>query len=285
MSISIKNLTHIYHRGTPLEVAALSDVSLEIPGGSWTSIVGHTGSGKSTLAQHMNALLLPDMGEVVVDDLSVSSKKDLREIRRKVGLVFQYPEQQLFAETVKDELSFGPKNWGMTDNLDDLSEKVLDQVGLDRTYLDRSPFKLSGGEKRRVAIASVLAVSPSYLVLDEPTAGLDASGRGYLLKLLNKINNSGTAVVMVTHDLEIALEMSDRIIALQLGKVAHSGSPRDTVLYMSSNPVPGLLLPSIADLWVKLSKYGMEIPFSCDPSTMAKNIDEKRRGTKSEIFR
>ncbi len=254
----------------------MSDVSLEIPGGSWTSIVGHTGSGKSTLAQHMNALLLPDMGEVVVDDLSISSKKDLREIRRKVGLVFQYPEQQLFAETVRDELSFGPKNWGISDNLDDLSEKVLDQVGLDRTYLDRSPFKLSGGEKRRVAIASVLAVSPSYLVLDEPTAGLDASGRGHLLKLLNKINSSGTAIVMVTHDLEIALNMSDMIVALQLGKVVHSGSPRDTVLYMSSNPVPGLILPDIAELWFKLYISGLEIPFSCSPSEMAKAIDRER---------
>lgn len=276
MPISIRRLTHVYHRGTPLELAALDDVSLDIPDGSWTSIVGHTGSGKSTLAQHMNALLLPDVGEVVVDDLTVSSKKDLRKIRRKVGLVFQYPEQQLFAETVRDELSFGPKNWGATDDIEELCEKVLCQVGLDRTYLDRSPFKLSGGEKRRVAIASVLAVNPSYLVLDEPTAGLDASGRGHLLKLLNNINRSGTAIVMVTHDLEIALDMSDRIIALQLGKVVHSGSPRDTVLSMSSNPVPGLILPDIAELWFKLYKSGLKIPFSCDPLEMAKAIDRKR---------
>lgn len=279
MSISIKNLTHVYHVGTPLELVALKDVSMDILEGSWTSIVGHTGSGKSTLAQHMNALLLPDKGEVTVDGLSVSSKKDLREVRKKVGLVFQYPEQQLFAETVREELAFGPKNWKMSENMDDLAEEVLDQVGLDRTYLDRSPFKLSGGEKRRVAIASILAVKPSYLVLDEPTAGLDASGRKHLINLLNVINKNGTAIVMVTHDLEIALDLSDRVIALQLGEVVHSGSPEEATLYMSSNPIPGLILPDIARLWVKLSRAGMNIPFSCDPTAMAEAIVKKRRGT------
>lgn len=259
-------------------MTALRGITLDIPQGSWTSIVGHTGSGKSTLAQHMNALLLPHSGSLSVDDLSVSSKKDLREIRKRVGLVFQYPEQQLFAETVKEELSFGPKNWGMKENLDDLSESVLEQVGLDSTYMDRSPFKLSGGEKRRVAIASVLAVKPSYLVLDEPTAGLDASGRGHLLSLLKKVHRQGTAIIMVTHDLEIALELSDRIIALQLGEVVHSGRPDETSLYISSSPVPGLILPDVAKLWVQLSLKGMELPFSCDPTVLANSIEEKRKG-------
>lgn len=278
MSIFIENLIHVYHRGTPLEVTALQGISLEIPQGSWTSIVGHTGSGKSTLAQHMNALLLPLSGTLKVDGLSVSSKKDLREIRKKVGLVFQYPEQQLFAETVKEELSFGPKNWGMNENLDDLSESVLEQVGLDSTYMDRSPFKLSGGEKRRVAIASVLAVKPAYLVLDEPTAGLDASGRGHLLSLLRKVHHQGTGIIMVTHDLEIALELSDRIIALQLGEVVHSGTPEETSLYISSNPVPGLILPDMAKLWLQLFRAGMKIPFSCDPGVLANSIEGQMKG-------
>ncbi len=278
MSIFIENLIHVYHRGTPLEVTALQGISLEIPQGSWTSIVGHTGSGKSTLAQHMNALLLPHSGTLKVDGLSVSSKKDLREIRKKVGLVFQYPEQQLFAETVKEELSFGPKNWGMNENLDDLSKSVLEQVGLDSTYMDRSPFKLSGGEKRRVAIASVLAVKPAYLVLDEPTAGLDASGRGHLLSLLKKVHRQGTGIIMVTHDLEIALELSDRIIALQLGEVVHSGTPEETSLYISSNPVPGLILPDMAKLWLQLFRAGMKIPFSCDPWVLANSIEGQMKG-------
>ena len=278
MSIFIENLIHVYHRGTPLEVTALQGISLEIPQGSWTSIVGHTGSGKSTLAQHMNALLLPHSGTLKVDDLSVSSKKDLREIRKKVGLVFQYPEQQLFAETVREEISFGPKNWGIDENLDDLCETVLDHVGLDRSYLDRSPFKLSGGEKRRVAIASVLAVKPAYLVLDEPTAGLDASGRGHLLTLLKKVNRQGTGIIMVTHDLEIALELSDRIIALQLGEVVHSGTPEETSLYISSNPVPGLILPDMARLWLQLFRAGMKIPFSCDPGALASSIEGQMKG-------
>ena len=278
MSIFIENLIHVYHRGTPLEVTALQGISLEIPQGSWTSIVGHTGSGKSTLAQHMNALLLPHSGTLKVDDLSVSSKKDLREIRKKVGLVFQYPEQQLFAETVREEISFGPKNWGIDENLDGLCETVLDHVGLDRSYLDRSPFKLSGGEKRRVAIASVLAVKPAYLVLDEPTAGLDASGRGHLLTLLKKVNRQGTSIIMVTHDLEIALELSDRIIALQLGEVVHSGTPEETSLYISSNPVPGLILPDMARLWLQLFRAGMKIPFSCDPGALASSIEGQMKG-------
>ncbi|EFC91990.1 ABC transporter related protein [Dethiosulfovibrio peptidovorans DSM 11002] len=275
MSIEVNNLTHIYHRGTPLETVALRDISMEVPDGGWVSIVGHTGSGKSTLAQHLDALLLPDEGSVLVDGLSTDVKKDLRKIRRKVGLVFQYPEQQLFAETVREELSFGPKNWGEIDDIDRTLAEVMEQVGLDESYLERSPFKLSGGEKRRVAIASVLAVRPSYLVLDEPTAGLDASGRHRLVELLSRIHSDGTAVIMVTHDLEIALDLSDRIIALEKGTIACQGSPEEIVLSLESRPVSGLVLPDICKIWLGVKNRGMEIPFSCDPIYLADFIADR----------
>lgn len=280
MSISVENLVHLYHKGTPLQVSALNGVSMEIPQGSWISIVGHTGSGKSTLAQHMNALLLPDSGEVRVDGLSVRSKKDLRSIRRKVGLVFQYPEQQLFAETVSRELAFGPENWGMKIDRTFLMD-ILAQVGLSGDYLDRSPFKLSGGERRRVAIASVLAARPSYLVLDEPTAGLDAQGRRLLTDLLKRIHKSGTAIVMVTHDMDMAMELSQRIFVLQMGRVAYSGSPMEMALALDEKPIPGLVLPDIARLWVELRKRGMKIAFTASPAVMADRIRAKKRGSKA----
>ncbi len=280
MSISVENLSHVYHRGTPLEVPAVNGISMEIPDGGWISIVGHTGSGKSTLAQHMNALLLPDSGDIFVDGLSVRSKKDLREIRRKVGLVFQYPEQQLFAETVGEELSFGPENWGMEKDESFLKD-ILAQVGLDDGYLQRSPFKLSGGEKRRVAIASVLAVRPSYLVLDEPTAGLDAPGRRMLIDLLKRIHGDGTSIIMVTHDMDIAMELSDRIFALRMGEVAYSGTPMEMAVFLAATPIPGLILPDIGRLWVELGKKGMKIPFTSSPVIMADRIKAIKRGSSS----
>ena len=273
MSIKIEDLIHIYHKGTPLETKALDQISLEIPNSCWMSIVGHTGSGKSTLAQHFNALLMPDAGKIVVDGVEIGKdKKALREIRRTVGLVFQYPEQQLFAETVKEELLFGLKNWKIKGDLDELATSALDQVGLDPSYLERSPFKLSGGEKRRVAIASVLAVNPGYLVLDEPTAGLDAKGKELLLELLKHVHQNGKAVIMVTHDLEVALKMSDRIVAIEGGHLACQGTPDEVSRRLWKNPVKGLELPDIIRFWLKLEEEGIKVPFSWNLKTFTADI-------------
>lgn len=273
MSIQIEDLIHIYHRGTPLENRALDSISLEIPDGCWMSIVGHTGSGKSTLAQHLNALLMADSGRVIVNGVEIGKdKKALREIRRTVGLVFQYPEQQLFAETVREELLFGIKNWEIEGNREELVTDALKQVGLDPSYLDRSPFKLSGGEKRRVAIASVLAVKPDYLVFDEPTAGLDARGKELLLDLLKRVHQEGKAVIMVTHDLEIALKMSDTIVAIEGGHVVCNGSPDDLSRSLWRDPVKGLELPDIVRFWLKLEEKGMKVPFSWNLNKFTANI-------------
>ncbi|HRX25848.1 MAG TPA: ATP-binding cassette domain-containing protein, partial [Aminivibrio sp.] len=212
MSIIVSGLGHTYHPGTPLETHALRDISFEFPAGTWFSVVGHTGSGKSTLAQHLNGILLPMEGEIFIDGLEVKEKSpSLRDIRRKVGLVFQYPEQQLFAETVSDELAFAPRNWGVPEQ--DIPGRVAAaaaQVGLDEGCLGRSPFHLSGGEKRKAAIASVLSSLPDYLVLDEPTAGLDSFSRKELTRLLSGLRKEGMGILLVTHDLDIALQMSDR---------------------------------------------------------------------------
>ncbi|PIE54704.1 MAG: energy-coupling factor ABC transporter ATP-binding protein [Dethiosulfovibrio peptidovorans] len=277
MSISVQSVSHIYHKGTPLETVALREISLDIAESAWVSIVGHTGSGKSTLAQHLNALLLPNEGDVVVDGLSTSDKQDRRAIRRKVGLVFQYPEQQLFAETVREELAFAPNNWGIDPReLDTVLPLILDQVGLSPSYLDRSPFRLSGGEKRRVAIASVLTVRPSYLVLDEPTAGLDASGKRHLMELLGRIHREGTAIVMVTHDLELALDLSDWVVALEKGAIACQGSPESVARSLDRSPIDGLLLPELGRLWLRLTEAGFSVPFSCDPQVLSESLMQRR---------
>ncbi|MEA3508598.1 MAG: ATP-binding cassette domain-containing protein, partial [Synergistota bacterium] len=228
MPIEVNQLTHIYHPGTPLETKAVDGVSMTVDRGEWVSVVGHTGSGKSTLAQHLNGLLFPDAGSVSVDGLQVQPKsRHIRQVRQKVGLVFQYPEQQLFEETVFREIAFGPRNWGVDENEIPLRvRRAMEMVGLDSDLEASSPFRLSGGQKRRVAIASVLAFRPSYLVLDEPTAGLDSFGRRDLKKLLKGLQADGLGVILITHDLELALEVSDSLLVLKNGRPIIRGEPR-----------------------------------------------------------
>ena len=283
MPIITDGLSHIYHENTALQTAALEGVSLRIEKGGWTSFIGHTGSGKSTLAQHLNAVLRPTAGTVSVDGVVVGpvkkrEKLDLRALRRKVALVFQYPEQQLFEETVRAELAFAPRNWGMSEQeIREKSSRALAAVGLDDSYLERNPFGLSGGEKRRVAIASVLTTSPDYLVLDEPTAGVDGRGRATLLALLDRIHREGTAIVLITHDLEIAFSRSDQILMLEHGRVAGLGTPDEIAQTLHKNPVPGLIVPEVMRTALLLRDRGWRVPLTFDPEKLATACARERR--------
>lgn len=274
MSISIRDLVYIYHHGTPLETVALDGIELEIHTSKWLSIVGHTGSGKSTFAQHLNALILPQKGEVEVEGKRVDPEsKDLRIIRQKVGLVFQYPEQQLFAETVYEEVAFAPRNWGVKeDEVNERVEEALGAVGLDPSYYKRNPFHLSGGEKRRVAIASVLSARPFYLVLDEPTAGLDALGRKDLLGLLADLREKGMGIIFITHDLELALSCSEEIMIIEKGKKLCSGTPDEIMNRLLTDHVHGLLLPETAMLACQLASEGWDVPLTSDEFILARTI-------------
>ena len=280
MSITVEALCHTYHPGTPLETRALDDVSLQCGRGEWLSIVGHTGSGKSTLAQHLNGILFPDSGTVSVDGMQVVEKSpNMRDIRRAVGLVFQYPEQQLFAEDVKEELSFAPTNWGVqSDRIAPLASAALSMVGLDDSYLARSPLNLSGGEKRKIAIASVLAGEPSYLVLDEPTAGLDSWSRRELTDLLARLKKEGTGIILVTHDLDIALNLSDSILMLDRGRSAAFGAPSEIMRYLVANSVPGLRLPDIAALSAAIGRSDPAAPLTWDRAELKRWIKARETG-------
>lgn len=232
MQIKISNLSYIYLAKTPNEVEALHNVSLDIPEGKITSIIGHTGSGKSTLIQTLNGLLLPTSGEVRVGEYVVTNKKKknkrIKELRKSLAIVFQFPEYQLFEETVEKDVAFGLKNYGYKEvEAIKLAHKALEEVGIDKSFYKRSPFELSGGEKRRVAIAGIIALNPDILVLDEPTAGLDPKGSKIILNLINKFNKEGKTIILVTHDMNIVLNYSDFVIVMNDGKVAFEGTPSD----------------------------------------------------------
>ncbi len=280
MSITVEALCHTYHPGTPLETRALEDVSLQCGRGEWLSIVGHTGSGKSTLAQHLNGILFPDSGTVTVDGMQVVEKSpNMRDIRRAVGLVFQYPEQQLFAEDVMEELSFAPTNWGVqSDRIAPLASAALSMVGLDDSYLARSPLNLSGGEKRKIAIASVLAGEPSYLVLDEPTAGLDSWSRRELTDLLARLKKEGTGIILVTHDLDIALNLSNSILMLDRGRSAAYGAPSEIMRYLVAHSVAGLRLPDIAALSAAIGRTDPAAPLTWDRAELKRWIKARETG-------
>lgn len=276
MPITVDSLSFTYHPGTPLSAAALCGVSFEFQRGEWLSVVGHTGSGKSTLAQHLNGILIPQTGSVLVDGMAVTEKSpSLRTIRQRVGLVFQYPEQQLFAENVFEEIAFAPRNWGVPEgDIPELVRQSLALIGLDEGYLGRSPFRLSGGEKRKVAIASVLSASPKYLVLDEPTAGLDAFSKNELVKLLGRLKGKGYGILLVTHDLDIALQTSDRILVLNQGQQVLHDAPAGVMAYLQSNHVPGLRSPDIVALSTALQAAGRDVPLTWDWRTLARYFEE-----------
>ncbi len=263
MPIEIKHLDHIYMPGSPFETKALDDVTLTIGDGEFVGLIGHTGSGKSTLVQHLNGLMKPDHGSVIVDGMDVSDKNtDLREIRRRVGLVFQYPEHQLFEETVRKDVSFGPRNLGCSEQeVEERVVKACHQVGLSDEKLDMSPFDLSGGNKRRVAIAGVLAMRPRVLVLDEPTAGLDPRGRNELLELIRRLHDEeGNTIVMVSHSMDDISALAQRIIVMNEGRVAMDGTPREVFAHPQELVDMHLGVPAAAQLAMELRKRGYNLP-------------------------
>lgn len=222
MPIKFEKVSHIYSEGTPFRYVALEDVDLEFREGAFTAVIGRTGSGKSTLVQHLNALLLPTSGTVIVDDWELKAGQDakgLKKLRKKVGLVFQFPEYQLFEETVLKDVSFGPKNFGVSvKEAEEKASNALRMVGLEKEYEQRSPLELSGGQKRRVAIAGILAMKPKVLVLDEPTAGLDPAGAKKMMELFASLHKEGTTVIMVTHDMEQVFRYCEEVIVMENGK-------------------------------------------------------------------
>ncbi len=231
MGIALENVNLTYQEGTPLASAALSDVSLTIEDGSYTALIGHTGSGKSTILQLLNGLLVPSQGSVRVFDTlitSTSKNKDIRQIRKQVGLVFQFAENQIFEETVLKDVAFGPQNFGVSeeDAVKTAREKLA-LVGIDESLFDRSPFELSGGQMRRVAIAGILAMEPAILVLDEPTAGLDPLGRKELMTLFKKLHQSGMTIVLVTHLMDDVAEYANQVYVMEKGRLVKGGKPSD----------------------------------------------------------
>ena len=231
MGIALENVSFTYQEGTPLASTALSDVSLTIEDGSYTALIGHTGSGKSTILQLLNGLLVPSQGSVRVFDTlitSTSKNKDIRQIRKQVGLVFQFAENQIFEETVLKDVAFGPQNFGVSEeDAEKIAREKLALVGIDESLFNRSPFELSGGQMRRVAIAGILAMEPAILVLDEPTAGLDPLGRKELMNLFKKLHQSGMAIVLVTHLMDDVAEYANQVYVMEKGRLVKGGKPSD----------------------------------------------------------
>ena len=264
MPIVIEHLNYVYMSGGPYETHALDDVSLTIEDGEFVGLIGHTGSGKSTLVQHLNGLLLPTSGTITVDGLNIADKAtDRRAIRRKVGLVFQYPENQLFEETVEKDIAFGPKNLGLDDaEIDRRVKGAMRKVALDYDALhERSVFELSGGQMRRVAIAGVLAMEPRTLVLDEPCAGLDPRGREEILGLIRDLHrDTGATIVMVSHSMDDVSSLAERVIVMNHGRVAMDGAPREVFSRGAELRAIGLDVPQAVLLADKLRERGFDVP-------------------------
>lgn len=265
MSIDIKNICYTYMRGTPFEKKALDDVSVSIDKGEIVSVIGHTGSGKSTLVQHLNGLLKPDAGQVAVDDVNLAGKDAAaKKARQLVGMVFQYPEHQIFAETVYEDIAFGPRNRGFQpEEVDKQVREAMAFVGLDfETFAKRSPFQLSGGQMRRVAIAEVVAMNPDYLVLDEPSAGLDPRSRNAVFKEIMALHQSrGIAIVLVTHSMEEAVKYAKRLLVINQGKILFDGNPADIFRNHQQKLVEvGMDEPQVFKLADLLRRQGMELP-------------------------
>lgn len=263
MSIKIKNLTHVYMKGSPFEKKALDNVNITIDSGEFIALIGHTGSGKSTLIQHINGLLKPDSGQIVVDDVDITGKKaNLNFIRKKVGLVFQYPEYQLFEETIEKDIAFGPKNLGLSnDDINNRVKRAMNMVGLDYDkYKDKSPFELSGGQKRRVAIAGVVAMEPKILILDEPTAGLDPKGRDEILGKIKDLHKAyKMTIILVSHSMEDVAKLADRILVMNKGKCILDGKPSEVFKEIDTLESVGLAVPQVTYLVKRLREKGFDI--------------------------
>ncbi len=285
MSIKLSNVYHTYSKGTPFERLALKDVSLNINKGEIVAIIGHTGSGKSTLVQHLNGLLKPDSGRATIDDVDITAKgAQAKNARQQVGMVFQYPEHQLFAETVFEDIAFGPRNKGFAE--EEITKQVKEAmafVGLDYdTFAQRSPFQLSGGQMRRVAIAGVVAMNPDYLVLDEPSAGLDPRSRNAVFREIMSLHQSrGIAIVLVTHSMEEAVKYADRLLVINNGAVLFDGAPAAIFSKHADELVRvGMDVPQVYKLAALLRAQGMALPEGIkDEAALVKAI-RKAKGWK-----
>ena len=260
--IKIENLDFVYQKGMPDERKVLHDINIEIEDHDIVAIIGHTGSGKSTLIQHLNALVRPTSGRIMVNGTDITAPKtDLKEVRKKVGMVFQYPEYQLFEETIYKDIAFGPKNMGLSE--EEIEKRVYDameMVGISRELKDRSPFELSGGQKRRVAIAGVLSMNPEILILDEPTAGLDPHGRDSLLRRIENLHkNTGMTVIFVSHSMEEVARLAKHVIVMNDGHVYASGSVAEIFGMGYELQKIGLNIPQVTQLALKLREKGVDI--------------------------
>ena len=262
MSIRAENLTYIYGAGTALEQYALKNVSFEIPDGQFAGLIGHTGSGKSTLIQHLNGLLKPAGGTIYYDGTDIYSEGyNLRKLRSKVGLVFQYPEHQLFEVDVFSDVCYGPKNLGLgREEAEERAKEALRQVGLKEKYWEQSPFELSGGQKRRVAIAGVLAMDPRVLILDEPTAGLDPKGRDEILEEISQLHRErGMSIILVSHSMEDIARYADRLMVMNHGEKVFDGAPKDVFEHYRELEAMGLAAPQVTYIVHELKEYGIPL--------------------------
>ncbi|KRN03113.1 ABC-type cobalt transport system, ATPase component [Levilactobacillus senmaizukei DSM 21775 = NBRC 103853] len=277
MAITFEHVDFTYQAGTPMANPALTDISFSAPDNCFLAIIGHTGSGKSTLIQQINALLKPTAGQIKIDDFTITPKTtnaDLKPLRRHVGMVFQFPESQLFAETVRQDIAFGPQNFGMSE--DDalvLADKMLEDVGLSTVYADRSPFELSGGQMRRVAIAGVLAMQPKVLILDEPTAGLDPQGRQEMMSLFERLHREqGLSIILVTHQMEDVAQYAEEVAVMRQGRLVKYGATREIFAdpqWLTENQ---LAEPIAAQFAQNLSRRG--ITWSAWPLTAEELADQ-----------
>ena len=270
MGITLKNVSYTYQAGTPFEGPALFGVDLEIKSGSYTALIGHTGSGKSTILQLLNGLLVPNQGSVEVGSTVITAdsvNKDIKQVRKKVGLVFQFPESQVFDETVLKDVAFGPQNFGVSkEEAEVLAREKLHLVGISEDLFNRSPFELSGGQMRRVAIAGILAMEPDILVLDEPTAGLDPSGRKELMRLFEELHQAGMTIVLVTHLMDDVANFADTVYVLDKGRVVKSGQPAQVFQDLDFMESIQLGVPKITKFAHELAEKGMT--FSHYPITI-----------------
>lgn len=283
MPIVFSHLNYVYSPKTPMESGALKEINLTIKDDSFTMLVGHTGSGKSTLVQQINALLIPSEGQVdvngIIVDKNVKKLKNIKELRKGVGLVFQFPEYQLFEETVLKDVSFGPKNFGVkNEEAENLAKEALSLVGIDESLFDKSPFELSGGQKRRVAIAGVITLNPKILVLDEPTAGLDPQGSREMMHLFEKIHQRGTTIVMITHDMDNVIRYADEVIVLSKGRVVKEAKPYE--LFSDEDLFSDLSIeePLVITMAKRLNRAGYTLPLEKikDIDTLAEEIAKEK---------
>ena len=285
MSIKLSNIYHTYSKGTPFERLALNNVSLDIAKGEIVAIIGHTGSGKSTLVQHLNGLLKPDQGQATIDDIDITANgAQAKAARQQVGMVFQYPEHQLFAETVFEDIAFGPRNKGFEEEaVAKQVREAMEFVGLDYdTFAQRSPFQLSGGQMRRVAIAGVVAMNPDYLVLDEPSAGLDPRSRNAVFKEIMSLHKSrGIAIVLVTHSMEEAVKYADRLLVINAGKVLFDGTPAEIFKEHAAELVEvGVDVPQVYKLADLLRQSGVALPENIKDDVSLVKAIKKAKGWK-----